>query len=156
MNSCVIILLVAFFTIVPSLLGIEATERLLSTLLTVASIFLSIGLSLIVGFDFDKIKNATVHKRIKKNINGIKVRFICLFIIDVIIYLFSLQIVDGNLLSLTSRYPALPNPESMLYSMLTNFAMSVILISTVYFMINFNEIQRLKDDINEQARAANR
>ena len=137
-------------------LNFPLSEILFSTLLTVASIFFSIALTLITTFNFDKLKNLAVYESVKSNLY--KVRNSCLkrFIFVIFAYLIGLYFKNPEICSDLVSFNSFLKDYSLLASkVITSLALSVMLISTCYFIVNLLEIQKLKDDINEQARKKN-
>jgi len=138
-------------------LGFYPNEILISTLFTVASIFLSIGLTLIVTFDFDKIQNETAYKNIKDNIYKVRNSFLRHFILIIVAYIVGLYFIkfDNKIIlvkKLMSYIISFTSYSIEIYQFVTSLMFSIILTSLCYFIINFIEIQKLKDDISTQSR----
>ena len=68
-------------------LKIFPNDLVISTLYTVASIFLSIGLSLIMTFDFTNIRDESFYKTIKDNVHMVRKTFLIYFGIMSLAYL---------------------------------------------------------------------
>lgn len=80
MNKNVIrVIIVVCLSMMMYALKFFPNELVLSTLFTVASIFLSIGLSIIITFDFSTIKNDEFYHTIKRNIDSVRQLFLVYF-----------------------------------------------------------------------------
>lgn len=154
---CIRLIIIILLAIGASFLESFPDDLLLSTFFTVASIFFSIGLSIIVTFDFDKIENAIAYEDIKNNINKIRNSFLRFFASIVFAYLFGSYLMQSesqinivkNLIMYTM--PSLMDYSIKICQFITNLMFSTILISICYFIINFIEMQKLKDAINTQS-----
>ena len=141
-------------------LNFPLSEIIFSTLFTVASIFVSIALTLITTFNFDKIKNLEIYKNIRKNLYRLRNSYLRSFLLLIFVYLLGLYFNRteqlGNLISsitlLKDYSPVLEVYNTIVSKFVTSLALATMLVSICYFIINFLEIQKLKDDINEQAR----
>lgn len=136
--------LVAFLLSI--LLASIVTERpnasFMNTIYTVAGIMFSIGMGIICTFSPDKVKNKDFFLSIRSNINTVRNSFIFYF-----------SLISGGFL----LYQGFPDLEwsfaykrfelTLSISLLTAV---LIVISIVYFILNFLAIQQLNLDISER------
>ena len=146
--------IVSFLSWVMYTLNIFPNELVLSTLFTVASIFLSIGLSIIITFDLSIIKNDRFYLIIKNNIDNVRKLFLIYFAIMTCSYLVGVQfikkdphivLIDFNLISFCVDIP----------NVVVSIASSLLLFGICCFIINFIDLQKLKNDIDSKHRNEN-
>lgn len=113
-------------------------ESIVSTLFTVSSVFVSMGLSVIIGFDLSGVKNDDWFKRINKNIKIIQSTFLWYYAFIIVVYLIYAQ--------MELKLSCLPLGQKFAGS----FCFSTILIGILYFVVNFMELQKLKDSIAQR------
>lgn len=146
------IIVVIIFSIGLYILGIYPDEIILSTLFTVSSIFLSIGLSLIITFDLIKIKNDSYYNYIKNNINNVRKTFLIYFFVITSAYLISMQMLQCKK-ELIYTYKINTIHTSINYSIFfIDLMFSLLLFGIFYFIINFIQLQKLKNDIDATLR----
>lgn len=120
-------------------------SSMLSTLFTVLSIFISIGLSIIISFDLTKVKNDIVYDKISLNLKKVRNNFIYYFVFIVFSYIFYPALLDTyqdfqcDIVGFTFNiYPNI---------FIENIIFSIMVCGIFYYMYNFNTLQNLKDDI---------
>lgn len=134
------ILLSAVFSIIFSTyLPMLDWDGKVATLYAVAGIMFSIGMSIIVTSSFSKVKNIKIRNRIKNSFSNVRNSLTWAFLIDSLIYMFhtpedSLQFVIYNTIKFN-------------YSAFVGICM---IFSILFFIINFLELQRLNNDIDEE------
>ena len=130
------------------LLKYEPSKELLSTLYTVAGIFFSIGISLIIAFDLSPIKNNNYYNAIQANLNKLRNCYIYYFAASTLTYLIFLQAINKqdvfdlkvNILSID------------LNGLILSVLLSIMLLTIAYFVVNFLEMQKLKLGITKKLR----
>lgn len=118
--------------------GLTVPKELLSTLFTVNSIMFSLGLGLIVSFNMSGIKNKEYIKIIRANIITVKNTFMLLFTLSVCFFIINSVYDVPTCTSLFEAKFCISMPIATLF---------VIIYSSIYFVINFVEIQKLNDSI---------
>ena len=132
-------------------LKIFPNELVLSTLFTVASIFLSIGLSLIITFDFSKIGNDNFYNIIKKNIDRVRKVFLMYFCVMTFAYLAGMYFIKCELSWAVTSIKLLGMaivPSQAVISI----TFSLLLLGLCCFIMNFIHLQKLKNDIDARLR----
>ncbi|GAB7141312.1 hypothetical protein RsTz2092_12840 [Deferribacterales bacterium RsTz2092] len=132
-----IFFVIAVTVLFGSLLNITFSEGFISTIYNVSGIVFSIGLGLIVSFSIDGVKERDHIITIRKNIRNVRSAFIKYFVMATFVYLF---------------YSHIPNQAIQIKNITIKFdsswlAVIFILFSILYFIRNFIDIQKLKDDI---------
>lgn len=148
MNKNVIrVIIVVCLSMMMYALKFFPNELVLSTLFTVASIFLSIGLSIIITFDFSTIKNDEFYHTIKRNIDSVRQLFLVYFGIMTLSYLAGMHFIkskgystfiDLKFLSFSINFP----------NIIICITFSLLLFGICCFIINFIDLQKLKNDID--------
>lgn len=121
--------------------GLEISDTtLLSAFFTIDGIMFSIGLSLIVTFNFSNIKDTDFLKKMRSNLNNVRNLFIFLFSVSSLFFIASLM-----------------HPKTIVYLVpIVNehlqfnpglFSSLLIFYTIFYFIVNFIEIQNLNNDI---------
>ena len=110
-------------------------EAILHTFYTVSSIMFSIGMGLIVTFSLDGIKNKSYITHIRFNILNVRKSFIIYFILSTLFYI-CCQCFDNTIVIYKN-----------IKVFLIIFTYLFILLSILYYVVNFIAIQKLKDDI---------
>ena len=137
-------------TVFAYLFGFIPDSNMLATLFTVLSIFISIGLSIIISFDLSKIKNDFLFKKISSNLRTVRKNFICYFGIIVGGYIF-----HPRLLTICKNYKFEIFEQEMelrLSFLLNDFIFSLMIFGIIYYMYNFYRLQSLKDEIASELR----
>ena len=124
---------IAITTIFPTI----SWEDKLSTLYAVAGIMFSIGMSIIVTTTFAKVKNSTIRERINKAFSKVRNSYILYFLTISVLYMF-----DNEPSAPICVYRGLYFDYSL-------FVGLTILLSILFFVINFLELQRLNKQIDE-------
>lgn len=121
----------------------------LSTLYNVSGILFSVGMGLIIGFNFDGIKNEDYVKSIKFHLTKIRNNFIKLFAMLTISYIANVFTPTET----TIKY--IPLTEIKLpydidfFILFQYFTVTYLIYSFIYFTSTFIEVQKLKDEISD-------
>ena len=107
----------------------------LNTLFTVAGIMFSIGMSLSVTSNTSGIKNRTIRSRIRRNMKKVRNYFIYQFLFTSLFYIASLYKTTITIQKFTYRIDVL--------------TLVTIIVSIIYYIVNFIAIQRLNEQIEE-------
>lgn len=124
-----------FLTIVLTYFEICANKDIITTLYNIIGIVFSIGMGLIVTFSISGVRNKSYILDIRKSINTVRNKFIILFFICTLLIVVYFQMCENIL------------QNNKLFEYISNFILSFFIISIVYFVFNFINIQKLKDDI---------
>lgn len=130
------ILLVAMASFVLCLCKIRIEESVVSAIYTVSGIMFSIALSQLMSFSFGDIENEAFVRRQRGLVNYLRTSFIVLFAFSTIAYLIS---------ELDMFHPY-GNPACF----------SVLVSSLIYDVVNFCEIAKVKDEMDDRIRASKR
>lgn len=107
----------------------------LNTLYTVAGIMFSIGMSLSVTSNTSGVKNRTIRSRIRRNMKKVRNYFIYQFLFTSLFYIASLYKTTITIQNFTYRIDVL--------------TLVTIIVSIIYYIVNFIAIQRLNEQIEE-------
>ncbi len=107
----------------------------LNTLYTVAGIMFSIGMSLSVTSNTSGVRNKTIRNRIRKNMKQVRNFFIYHFLSTSLFYIIYLYKETINIKAFTYKIDVL--------------ALVLIIMSIIYYIVNFIAIQRLNEQIEE-------
>ena len=107
----------------------------LNTLYTVAGIMFSIGMSLSVTSNTSGVRNKTIRNRIRKNMKQVRNFFIYHFLLTSLFYIIYLYKETINIRAFTYKIDVL--------------ALVLIIMSIIYYIVNFIAIQRLNEQIEE-------
>ena len=107
----------------------------LNTLYTVAGIMFSIGMSLSVTSNTSGVRNKTIRNRIRKNMKQVRNFFIYHFLLTSLFYIIYLYKETINIKAFTYKIDVL--------------ALVLIIMSIIYYIVNFIAIQRLNEQIEE-------
>lgn len=107
----------------------------LNTLYTVAGIMFSIGMSLSVTSNTSGVRNKTIRNRIRKNMKQVRNFFIYHFLLTSLFYIIYLYKETINIKAFTYKIDVL--------------ALVIIIMSIIYYIVNFIAIQRLNEQIEE-------
>ncbi|WP_313094261.1 hypothetical protein [Empedobacter sp.] len=131
-----------------SQINIIASDYFMNAIFTVMGIMFSIGMGLIVTFNLSSIKNKTVLKAIRENIKSLQTYFITFFSLSALIYIveyfFRDQTTNINIFKLFTV------KEVNINFNLSLFALSFLLFSIIFFIVNFTKLQKLNNDIIDQ------
>lgn len=108
-------------------------EPVLTTLYTVAGVIFSVGMSIAITPKTDGVTNTEKRGAIRKSYQMVRNSFMNLFAVDTLFFIAAEVLTESKLESFMG----------------ITFALFV-LISIVYFTLNFIELQRLGNDIEEQ------
>ena len=136
MNPNVILLIVLAISILLSWIfpSFAIPEALANTLFTIAGIMFSIGLSLTIVSSTSGVKNQKYKKIIRKEIAGVRNKFIWIFIFDSLTYIAFTLASSMNCTSIRLSFAVL----------------LVQMISIIYFIVNFMAIEKLNQDIEDK------
>lgn len=132
-------------------LDVSPNELMLSTLFTVASIFLSIGLSLIITFNLVTIDNDTFYLKIKNNINVVRKTFLIYFFIMTIGYLAGIHFLKSKTIDTVLNVNFIQFHLNV-SQFIISIVFSLLLFGVFCFIMNFMDLQKLKDDIDDRLR----
>lgn len=134
---CGILLSIALAVILPSFYPNNDWEGKIATLYAVSGIMFSIGMSIIVTSSFTKIKHTRIRKRIKDAFTSVRNSYIVAFLVVSILYMFQ----NPDVKNITVYKSIMFN-----YTTLVGVAIS---FSILFFIINFIDLQKLNDSIDE-------
>lgn len=126
--------------------GASLDNNVLSTIYNVSGIIFSVGMGLIITFDLNNIKNVQYIRAIRRRLNVIRNAYILFFSISTVLYISVFFTSEFNL----SIYIYLYKNITILFN--TNIFIQYLnlifcLFSIAYFIVNFIQAQKLKDDI---------
>lgn len=127
---------------ISSIFQVRLDSTFVNTLYTVSGIMFSIGMGVICTFNPDKIKNRNFFRLVKENI--IKVRNSYLFFFGLISIFYLIYLLNPNF-----QYSATFNSINVSFTM-SLFVLSQSILTIVFFIVNFLEIQKLNFDISEK------
>lgn len=139
-------LLLIFTTLCSSVWAIRPDGFFSSTIYTVSGIMFSIGLGLIVTFNPGGVKNRDYIIALRENIANIRNAFLIHFGLSTVYYVLN-QYLSQPKYELHAHFYV---NVSFSWSI---FLCLLMLYSSVYFVINFIEIQRLNNDIFDRVNA---
>lgn len=111
----------------------------INTIYTVSGIMFSIGMSVICSMNLSSIKNPSIYNTIRENINGVRNTYLLYFGVVTGMYLI-LQIIPKT----KYKWPVFSFSVSLDFSYL---CITFNLLSILYFIVNFIEIQKLHFEI---------
>ena len=127
-----------------SLISRRPDGAFLNTIYTIAGIMFSIGMGLLCTLNPDKIKNQSVYFQLKSNIIDVRNIYITYFSVISAVYL-AYQIFPDFSFAIEILTIKICFELTYLTAMLN-------ILSILYFILNFIEMQRLNFDIYEKAR----
>lgn len=130
------IMFVLLVTILFSSIGLEPKEKFVTTLYTVIGIIFSILFSLSISFNLDKITNKNFLNKCRNEIYYVQRQFIVYFVVATLTVFFQDY-------SFSYSYKFISFTSKSLYSV-------IILFLVFYFIINFKNLQKLKDKITDK------
>jgi hypothetical protein len=110
-------------------------KDILPTIYTVSSIIFSIGMGLIVSFSLDGVKHDGYIREIRLSILNVRNSFIIYFALSTIFYITCPYVSDIFISYIDIKF------SPILFTSL------FLVLSISYYIVNFIEIQNLKDDI---------
>ena len=141
------LIFVLFFSMVAYGICKHAINRdVLSTLYNVSGILFSVGMGLIIGFNFDGIKNEDYVKSIRFRLTEIRNNFIKLFTILTILYMINVVTPAETTIKISL---IIIHYEIDLFIFFQYFTATYLIYSFIYFTLTFIEVQKLKDDISD-------
>lgn len=132
--------LIVISIILSSVLNISVPINVLSTFYTVAGIMFSIGLGVIAGFDLRDIKDRESLSDIRNNIDKTRNFFILIFAIATFGFLVHPYLNGKCFFLLDNQYISLQFNCAV-------FILLIVLFSIFYFILNFLELQTLRNQI---------
>lgn len=130
------IMFVLLVTILFSSIGLEPKEKFVTTLYTVIGIIFSILFSLSISFNLDKITNKNFLNKCRNEIYYVQRQFIFYFVAATLTVFFQDY-------SFSYSYKFISFTSKSLYSV-------IMLFLVFYFIINFKNLQKLKDKITDK------
>ncbi|MFA7108392.1 MAG: hypothetical protein WC162_04540 [Sphaerochaetaceae bacterium] len=112
---------------------VEINEKIFSALYTVIGIFFTVALSEIIGFSFTNIENESFVIKVRLKLKNIRNSFIVLFIIATVFFIIPIKtiLIELDFMS---------------------FKLSVFIFIIIYFVINYIELDELKNNIEDNVR----
>ena len=105
----------------------------LSTLYTVAGVIFSVGMSLTISPKTDRVSNYAMKKNIRRSYLRIRNLFMIFFVLDTFLFIMA----EGKFVSCASTF----------FNLLCAI---FLLVSIVYYIINFVSLQKLGEQIEDQ------
>lgn len=136
--SIVIISLLTMFS--STVWSVRPDSFFASTVFTVAGIMFSIGLGLIVTFNPSGVKNTNYLRAIRRNVAKVRNSFLLHFGSTTFFYIINQYVANYEISFL------LFHKVTILFSA-SIFLCLMMIFSSIYFIINFIELQRLNNDI---------
>lgn len=153
-----ILTLTAIITSLLCLLGYSPEPGVMSTLYTVSGIFFSIGLSLIIAFDLNPIKNPALLRRVRETLARLRNDYIKWFSISTISYL-TFTFIEEKEINPSEVLVRIPHMENLsaalnvdIAPVILNLSLSILVISILFFIVNFIETQKSKDWLSDKIR----
>lgn len=112
---------------------IAVPEPVLTTLYTVAGVIFSVGMSLAITPKTDSVTNTEKRREIRKSYQVVRNSFMYLFGVDTLVFIAAEVLKETKV-------------EAFMGIAFTLF----VIISIIYFTLNFIELQRLGNEIEEQ------
>ncbi len=131
------ILSIVFAILISSFFPNNDWEGKIATLYTVAGIMFSIGMSIIVTSSFVKIKHKKIRQNIKAAYNSVRNSYILAFLLVSFLYMF-----QSSDLKPFHIY-------KFIFFNYTTFLGIVLSFSILFFIINFIDLQKLNNQIDE-------
>lgn len=113
-----------------------------STLYTVAGIMFSIGMSIIITFNTNGVKNKDYKILIRKKLHFVQNNFIITFIIISILYIILSNFINNNCKQELSA-------NNFLTTFSSQFIIITIILAIIYFIANFKAIDKLNNDLRD-------
>lgn len=137
-------------TVVAYFVGFVPDSAMMSTLFTVLSVFISIGLSIIISFDLSKVKNDFIFKKVQANLKRVKDNFIWYFAVIIVIYI-SYPRISGLC---KTQFFNIGGIEFVVdfHALFNDFVFSLLVFGVLYYLYNFSSLQSLKDEITAELR----
>jgi len=146
MNILLRITGVLFIFIITTLLTPFTTDNfLINTIYVVSGIMFSVGMSAIFNFNLNGINNKQVINQVRDNINGVKKSFIFNFILSTLSFILDNVLKSKNIIAFPIAFK-----EKIGEINFSILFFLIVLYTIIYFIINFNEIKRLNDDIYDE------
>ncbi|QJT80406.1 hypothetical protein C0557_10090 [Kosakonia sp. MUSA4] len=136
--SVLIIMLVTLFA--STVWTIRPDSFFASTVYTVAGIMFSIGLGLIVTFNPSGVKNPAYLKSIRRNISDVRDSFLIHFGLTTLYYITNQYVAKFERVINFKDFISLHFSASI-------FLCLLMIYSSIYFIVNFIELQKLNNDI---------
>ncbi len=132
--------ILALTVVASSVWNIRPDSFFASTVFTVAGIMFSIGLGLIVTFNPSGVKNRAYLAAIRSNISKVRNSFLMHFGLTTIYYILNQYIAKFEYtVSLFGKFEIKINASI--------FLCLLMIYSSIYFIVNFIELQKLNNDI---------
>ncbi len=146
-------ILIIISSLIFFLLKIQISETVLSALYTVSGVLFPIALSQIMSFSFSNIYSKTVVTKYRKQLSNLRKTFIVLFSIET--FLFVITIGIQNVDSKINTAKEISSKSKSINTLIINsfdikyIAISFIIFCIVYFSLNFIQLAKLKDEIED-------
>ncbi len=128
--------------VIASVWSVKLDSTFINTIYTISGIMFSIGMGVICTFSPDKIKNIQLFSRVKENIITVRNSFLFYFALVSFFYLLYLLCSNFEKTIFISDIKLVFN--------LSVFLLGQIILSIIFFITNFLEIQKLNFDIVER------
>lgn len=128
-------------------INMKVSDYFMTAIFTVMGIMFSIGMGLIVTFNLSSVKNKHILGVLRNKIKSLQESFITLFSFSTSIYIIEYFFRDQktNLNTFTFNIK-----ENLIIMNLSIFSLVFILLTIVYFIINFTKLQKLNNDILDE------
>lgn len=136
------IIFLVLSVVIASVWSVKLDSTFINTIYTISGIMFSIGMGVICTFSPDKIKNIQLFSRVKENIITVRNSFLFYFALVSFFYLLYLLCSNFEKTIFISDIKLVFN--------LSVFLLGQIILSIIFFITNFLEIQKLNFDIVER------
>lgn len=136
------IIFLVLSVVIASVWSVKLDSTFINTIYTISGIMFSIGMGVICTFSPDKIKNIQLFSRVKENIITVRNSFLFYFALVSFFYLLCLLCSNFEKTIFISDIKLVFN--------LSVFLLGQIILSIIFFITNFLEIQKLNFDIVER------
>ena len=138
-----------FFALIPFLLGVLSTSitlfellpTVMSTLYTVLTIVFSVGMGIVCSLNFGVINNDVIYERLCKRVLRLRDRSLILFAFDTVLYLLYFC-YNSNVVVCVFDVDVF----------IGWFSFFFMLMSLIYFCVNFRKLHDLNFDILDELR----
>lgn len=138
--------LALFLSLVLYVIDAVPTNSIVSTLFTVLSIVFSITIGLLVSFDLSLIANEYLYNIIKKNIDNLFKYSLIIFLLSIPCFIACSYCIENiNCLKLFIA-------NINICKLIICLTFSILLFEIFYMSVNFIQLRKLKDDINNELR----
>jgi len=134
------LLILVITTFASSVWDLRPDSFFSSTIFTIAGIMFSVGIGLIVTFNPSGVKNKDYLRELRSNIQNIRNSFLLHFCLLSVYFIINQYVADKK------HDLHIKTPIEITFSFSIFFCLLMI-YSSIYFVVNFLEIQKLNNDI---------